>query len=297
MEIFPELSRAAIDEALAGPLGLDTVTVAKGIYDLANTHMASAIRVVTLQRGIDPREYAITAFGGAGPLHVVRVAEQFNIPTVIVPLSPGVKSAFGLLVSDLAYDYVGTTIMPAANADCAMLNATFARLEETGRADLAVEGQAGIGADMQRSIDLRFANQALDMAIRVPNAPVTAAAIAQAETEFRDLYFGLCGMRPDDPLQIVNCRLRAVGVVTKPNLPHVTEGDGDPSRALKNSRRAYFSESGGFTDTAVYDRVRLKPGDIIIGPAIMEEPDSTTICPPYYRARVDAHLNLIITRG
>ncbi|MDB5392923.1 MAG: 5-oxoprolinase [Rhodospirillales bacterium] len=297
MEIFPELSHQAIRAELGDKLGLDTVTVAKGIYDLANTHMASAIRVVTLQRGIDPREYAIAAFGGAGPLHVVKVAEQFNIPTVIVPLSPGVKSAFGLLVSDLAYDYVATTIMPAWAADCAVLDSAFARLEENGRRDLSVEGQFGVGADMQRSIDLRFANQALDIAIRVPNAPVTAQAIRAAEVRFRELYYDLCGMRPADPLQIVNCRLRAVGVVAKPTLPHVADGDGNAGRALKASRKAYFPETGGFTDTNVYDRVQLRPGDVIAGPAIMEEPDSTTICPPGYLARVDGHLNLVITRA
>jgi N-methylhydantoinase A len=296
MEIHPGLSHRAIGE-LGKQLGLDTVTVAKGIYDLANTHMASAIRVVTLQRGIDPREYVITAFGGAGPLHVVKVAEQFDIPTVIVPLSPGVKSAFGLLVSDLAYDYVATTIMPAAAADCAALDAAFARLEDHGQSDLAVEGEFGVGAEMQRSIDLRFANQALDIAIPMPNAPVTADAIRQAEARFRQLYFDLCGMRPTDPCQIVNCRLRAVGMVTKPNLPTVPDGDGNAARALKPSRQAYFSEAGGFTDTAVYDRVQLLPGDVVAGPAIFEEPDSTTVCPPGYAARVDAHLNLIITRG
>jgi N-methylhydantoinase A len=295
MEIHPELSHRAIGE-LGKQLGRDTVTVAKGIYDLANTHMASAIRVVTLQRGIDPREYAITAFGGAGPLHVVKVAEQFDIPTVIVPLSPGVKSAFGLLVSDLAYDYVATTIMPAAAADCAALDAAFARLEQHGRGDLAVEGEFGVGAQMQRAIDLRFANQALDIAIGVPNVPVTADAIRAAEVCFRQLYFNLCGMRPTDPCQIVNCRLRAVGMVTKPNLPTVPDGDGNAARVLKPSRQAYFSEAGGFTDTAVYDRVQLLPGDVVSGPAIFEEPDSTTVCPPGYAARVDAHLNLIVGR-
>jgi N-methylhydantoinase A len=296
MEIHPELSHRAIGE-LGAQLGLDTVTVAKGIYDLANTHMASAIRVVTLQRGIDPREYAITAFGGAGPLHVVKVAEQFDIPTVIVPLSPGVKSAFGLLVSDLAYDYVATTIMPATTADCAALDAAFARLEDHGRSDLAVEGEFGVGAEMQRSLDLRFANQALDIAIPMPNAPITQDAIRRAEARFRQLYFDLCGMRPANPCQIVNCRLRAVGMVTKPNLPTVPDGDGNAARALKPSRQAYFSEAGGFIDTAVYDRVRLLPEDVVSGPAIFEEPDSTTVCPPGYAARVDGHLNLIIARG
>ena len=259
--------------------------------------MASAIRVVTLQRGIDPREYPITAFGGAGPIHVVKVAEQFNIPTVIVPLSPGVKSAFGLLVSDLAYDYVATTIMPAAAADCALLDAAFARLEENGKRDLAVEGQSGVGAEMQRSIDLRFANQAMDIAIRVPAGPITVETIRRAEAEFREHYFETCGMRPSDPCQIVNCRLRAVGVVTKPNVPAVALGDRNADRALKAGRKAYFSETGGFTDTKVYDRVLLRPGDVVAGPAIFEEPDSTTVCPPGYTATVDAHLNLIVTRG
>jgi N-methylhydantoinase A len=289
MQIYPELSRAAIDR-LDEKLGLDTVTVAKGIYDLANTHMASAIRVVTLQRGIDPRDYAITAFGGAGPLHVVKVAEQFGIPTVIVPLSPGVKSAFGLLVSDLAYDYVATAMMPAAAADHAALDTAFAGLEERGRADLP-----GETVEMQRSIDLRFANQALDIAIPVPNAPMTPEIIRQAETRFRELYFETCGMRPADPCQIVNCRLRAVSFVTKPGLPIVPNGDGNPARALKGTRQAYFHQLGGFTGTAVYDRTRLLPGDTVTGPAIFEEPDSTTLCPPGYAARVDGHLNLIVT--
>jgi len=291
MQIYPELSRAAIDKALGQKLGLDTVTIAKGIYDLANTHMASAIRVVTLQRGIDPRDYAITAFGGAGPLHVVKVAEQFGIPTVIVPLSPGVKSAFGLLVSDLAYDYVATAMMPAAAADCAALDTAFAGLEKRGRRDLA-----GETVEMQRSIDLRFASQALDIAIPVRGAPMTPETIRQAEARFRELYFETCGMRPADPCQIVNCRLRAVSVVAKPGLPTVPNGDGNPARALKNTRQAYFYQTGGFTDTAVYDRTRLLPGDTILGPAIFEEPDSTTLCPPGYAARVDGHLNLIIMR-
>jgi N-methylhydantoinase A len=291
MQIYPELSHAAIDRALGQKLGLDTVAIAKGIYDLANTHMASAIRVVTLQRGIDPRDYAITAFGGAGPLHVVKVAEQFGIPTVIVPLSPGVKSAFGLLVSDLAYDYVATAMMPAASADCAALDAAFAGLEERARRDLA-----GEPVEMQRSIDLRFVNQALDIAIPAPNAPMTPELIREAEARFRELYFETCGMRPADPCQIVNCRLRAVSVVGKPGLPVVPDSDGNVARALKSTRPAYFHQTGGFTDTAIYDRTRLLPGDAVTGPAIFEEPDSTTLCPPGYAARVDGHLNLIITR-
>jgi len=294
MTIYPELSHAAMAR-LGEKLGLDPVAVAKGIYDLANTHMGSAIRVVTLQRGIDPREYAITAFGGAGPLHVVKVAEQFQIPTIIVPPSPGVKSAFGLLVSDLAYDYVATTIMPAAAPDFTMLDRAFADLEVTGRRDLAVEGQGIVRRELHRAIDLRFASQALDIAVPVPDGPMSAAIIADAVVQFRQLYFELCGMRPTDPCQIVNCRLRAVGVVAKPHIPELPPGDGKPDRALKTPRQAYFAESGGFVTCPVYDRGGLLPGDAVAGPAIFEEPDSTTICPPGYTVRVDAHLNLIVS--
>jgi N-methylhydantoinase A len=104
-------------------------------------------------------------------------------------------------------------------------------------------------------------------------------------------------MRPADPCQIVNCRLRAVSFVTKPGLPAVPHGDGNAARALKGTRQAYFQQMGGFIDTQVYDRTRLLPGDTVVGPAIFEEPDSTTICPPGYAARVDGHLNLIVARG
>ena len=252
---------------------------------------------MTLQRGIDPREYAITAFGGAGPLHVVKVAEQFQIPIIIVPPSPGVKSAFGLLVSDLAYDYVATTIMPATAADFGVLDRAFAELEQSGRYDLAVEGQGIVQRELHRSIDLRFVTQALDIAVPVPDGPMTAGVIADAEARFRQLYFELCGMRPSDLCQIVTCRLRAVGVVAKPHIPELPFGDGRADRALKASRQAYFAESGGFTSCPVYDRGRLLPGDAITGPAIFEEPDSTTICPPGWSVGVDRHLNLVIGRG
>jgi N-methylhydantoinase A len=295
MTIYPELSRTAIERQLGARLGMDAVAAAKGIHDLANTHMASAIRVVTLQRGIDPRDFALTAFGGAGPLHAVRVAELFEIPTVVVPPSPGVKSAFGLLVSDLAYDYVATTIMPAAAADCAMLNAALARLEDLGRSELAVSGK-GVAVSIERSIDIRFASQALDIAVELGYGPVTDVSIRDAEARFREKYFALCGMRPADPCQIVNCRVRAVGTVSKPNLPAKPDGDGNAARALKNRRPAFFAEADGFTDTPVYDRLGLLPGDRVAGPAIFEEPDSTTVCPPGYAARVDGHLNLIVTR-
>ena len=274
---------------------MSVIAAAEGIYELANTHMGSAIRIVTLQRGIDPREYAITAFGGAGPIHVVKVAEQFDIPTVIVPPSPGVKSAFGLLVSDLTYDYVATAIMPVPAADLGELNKTLAQLEAAGRHDLRNEGPE-TAIEIERALGIRFANQMLDLAVPIPPGVVTAETLGQAERDFRKMYFDICGMRPADPCQLMNCRVRAVGVVPKPQIPMMPNGDGKPARARKVSRQAYFGEARGFVETQVYDRTALLHGDRIDGPAILEEPDSTTICPPGYAIEVDAYLNLLIRK-
>jgi len=295
MRIHPELSRAAIAK-LGEKVGLDVVAAAEGIYELANTHMGSAIRIVTLQRGIDPREYAITAFGGAGPIHVVKVAEQFDIPQVIVPPSPGVKSAFGLLVSDLAYDYVGTAIMPVDGANLPTLNRTLDGLEEAGRRDLGRE-RMDARIEIERALGVRFANQMLDLPVPIPPGPVTEETLRQADRDFRALYFEICGMRPTDPCQLMNCQVRAVGIVPKPQIPAMPKGDGKAARALKGSRPAYFGEARGFVDTRVYDRTALLHGDRVEGPAIFEEPDSTTICPPGYTVAVDAYLNLIIAKG
>ena len=293
MRIHPDLSRKAIAERVGDKVGLDVVATAEGIYELANTHMGSAIRIVTLQRGIDPREFAITAFGGAGPIHVVKVAEQFDIPLVIVPPSPGVKSAFGLLVSDLAYDYVATSLMPAANADFAHLNRIMGDLEQAGRSDL---GREGLEAEIriERALGVRFMSQMLDLAVPIADGPITAATIAQADKDFRALYFEMCGMRPADPCFLVSCQVRAVGVVPKPEIPAQPKGDGKPERALKVPRQAYFGDAHGFVDTRVYDRTALRPGDRISGPAILEEPDSTTVCPPGYAIEVDPYLNVLI---
>jgi N-methylhydantoinase A len=296
MKIHPDLSRKAIAERVGDKVGLDVVATAEGIYELANTHMGSAIRIVTLQRGIDPREFAITAFGGAGPIHVVKVAEQFDIPLIIVPPSPGVKSAFGLLVSDLAYDYVATSLMPAANADFAQLNRIMADLEQAGRHDLGREGtEAEIR--IERAPGVRFMSQMLDLAVPIADGPITAATIAQADKDFRELYFEMCGMRPTDPCFLVSCQVRAVGVVPKPEIPAQPNGDGKPERALKKSRQAYFGDAKGFVETRVYDRTALRPGDRIAGPAILEEPDSTTVCPPGYAIEVDPYLNVLIRKA
>jgi N-methylhydantoinase A len=133
--------------------------------------------------------------------------------------------------------------------------------------------------------------------VPIPDGPISSATVSAAEEGFRDLYNELYGVQPDDPCQFVNFRVRATGTVPKPELSRAAAGDGNSRRALKGMRKAYFAEADGFTQTSVYDRIRLRPGDKVPGPAIVEEPDSTTVCPPDYAVSVDEYLNLHINRG
>jgi N-methylhydantoinase A len=296
MRIYPDRSREAI-APMARRLGLDAVRVARGIYEVANTHMGSAVRVVTIQRGIDPREFAVMAFGGAGPVHAVKVAEQFDIPHVIVPMSPGLASALGLLVADMAEDYVATLLMDGRDADLGRIAQLLGELEQSARTALRAQGVAESNIAIQRLIDLRFKHQSHELSVAIPDGPIGEATVTTAEEGFRRLYHELYGVLPNDPCQLVNFRVRATGFVPKPELNRAAPGDGDSRRALKGSRKAYFADAGGFVDTIVYDRARLLPGDVLSGPAIVEEPDSTTVCPPDYTVRVDEYLNLHIKRG
>ena len=167
MRIYPEKSLAAI-EPLAQRLGLTPVQTAKGIYEIANTHMGSAVRVVTIQRGVDPREYAVMAFGGAGPVHAVKVAEQFEIPNIIIPVSPGLASAFGLLVSDMAEDYVATLLMDSRDADIARMQQLLDQLSQTARAALRAQGVSESNIAIQRLIDVRFKHQSHELQVSIP---------------------------------------------------------------------------------------------------------------------------------
>jgi N-methylhydantoinase A len=230
-------------------------------------------------------------------VHAVKVAEQFEIPNVIVPVSPGLASALGLLVSDMAEDYVATLLMEGREADLARIGQLLGELEQNGRAELRAQGVAESKIVIQRQIDVRFKHQSHELSVPIPDGPISAGTVSAAEEGFRRLYNELYGVLPNDPCQLVNFRVRATGIVPKPELNQAAPGDGNSRSALKGTRKAYFSEAGGFADTSVYDRAGLRPGDLLTGPAIVEEPDSTTVCPPGYAIRVDEYLNLHINRG
>jgi N-methylhydantoinase A len=186
--------------------------------------------------------------------------------------------------------------MNCLGADCAEISAIVGPMEDQARADLRAAAVPEDAVVLQRLFDMRFVHQRHEMAVPVPGGPITHETLTAADQGFRRMYSGIFGVRPQDPCHIVNFRIRAIGTVPKAQTLSHPAGDGKPQRALKKMRKAYFPQAGGFVETPVYDRGNLKNGDRIGGPAIVEEPDSTTICPPGYSIVVDAFLSLLISR-
>ena len=297
MRIHAERSREAIEAHVAGPLGLSVTEGAAGVYDVVNANMASAVRMVTVQRGIDPRDFSIIAFGGAGPAHVARLAEEFGTPSVIVPVAPGTASAFGLLVSDMSADYAHTRVMDPATGDMSEIDAIFAELEAEGVERMRADGVPPEAIRVERQIDARFHYQSHELSVSAPQGQLTTEAAAGVAEAFRARYEELYGIRLNNPVEFVSYRVKVVGETPKAELTAAEVEEGAASDAWKGSRPAYFREAAGFIDTPVFDRERLRPGAQIDGPAIIEEPDSTIVVPPPFRASVDAYRSVVITRG
>jgi N-methylhydantoinase A len=294
MQVSLEAARAAVDEHLALPLGLTIEEAAAGVHEIVNANMAAAIRVVTIERGIDPRGFTLVASGGAGPAHVVRLAEAFDIPQVLVPANPGVGSAIGLVVSDVVFDSVRTRVLSHADIDPAVIDALYRELTDAARSQVRAEGFDDENIRIEREIDVRFRHQAHELGVHLDDGEITPATLVQAEAMFRDTYERLYGVRPSDPVEFVNYRVRAVGRVDKPDWAVDAQAHG-PATPV-SQRAVHFGEHEGFIDTPVYRRSSLAPGHVIEGPAIVEEPTSSIVVPPKWTASVDQRLNLIIRR-
>ena len=290
-------ARQAI-ERLAGTLGLDPVKVAWGIHDIVNENMASAARVHIAERGRDPRDYALLCTGGAGPVHAQQVALKLGISRVICPPSAGVASALGLLVAPARVDRVATVGVRLDTGRITALEAAFVRLEDEARAVMADTGLKLESATMKRLADGRFLGQGFDLVVELPDGPYDDGAagrrrLAEAfETAYRE-KFALTP--PGVAVEFLNIRVSARAPVSGSEVVLQGGKGTGAAAALKGRRPAYFSETGGFTETAVYDRYRLGVGDEIQGPAVLEEEGSTLVVGPGATARVASTGNVILT--
>ena len=295
MMLDADAARRAVAEGVAAPLGLDPLAAASGIVEIANAHMIGAMRLVSVQRGYDPRDFVLVAFGGAGPLHANALARELGIPTVLVPPSPGIASAVGMLVTDIRHEFVATRRLRLDALAPAALDALFADFIAEGDVRLTRDGVPPADRRMLRSADLRYHGQSFELSVTVPPGPLSAADLERLRTEFHRSHERAYGYAaPDDSVELVNVRLAAVGLTPKPRRAPLPEGGRSAAGAVKGRRDVWFAEVNGFRPTVVLDRGKLLRGNVIEGPAIVEEHDASTLVHPGWTATVDEHANLVL---
>ena len=290
----PTAAQRAIEQHCAQPLGMDLVEAAHGIVEIANTAMVNALRLVSVQRGYDPRDFALVAFGGAGPAHANRLAALTDIPVAIIPQSPGTASALGLLVTDLKHDYATTLIQRLDQVAPQALEQTFRELETQGRETLGREGMPEAAMEFRRQADLRYVGQSHELTLPLTTETLGPAQLSQLLEQFHRTHDRAYGFSaPGEDVELVSVRLSAIGQIAKPALAPLAKATGEAT--AKGQRPVYFAESEGYVDCPVYDRYALGAGAVVQGPAIVEEIDSTTVVHPQYQVRVDEVGQMVLT--
>ncbi|MBN9433249.1 MAG: hydantoinase/oxoprolinase family protein [Bosea sp.] len=292
MALDVEGARAAV-KRIGDVIGLSPEDAAKGIIDIANEVMLGALRVITVQRGLDPRDFGIVAFGGAGPLHANAMAELLGCYPVVVPPSPGVLSALGFLEAEFKNEFVQTFIRTTRGLDPKDVWSRFETLDGKARAWLDEQEVAPADRGISYSLDLRYEQQGFEVTIPLPDALVKrAGALDEILDTFHATHERLYGVRFHVPVELVALRVVATGATPSVEEALPSAGSKDPSAALMEVRPSYFD--GAFVDTPNYDRAKLAVGARVEGPAIIRQYDTTTVLLPRHYAEVDAHGNLLI---
>ena len=295
MAIDPRRAEAAILEHIAGPLGMSLHQAAEGIIRIVNANMTGALKVVSVEKGYNPREFTLVAFGGAGPLHAAALADELGCDTVLIPRHPGLQCALGLLVSDVQYDYARTALQRAPDVDFAAMEATWRGLEVQADADLAREGIVADRRRFVRQADVRYAKQGFELTLDVPPGRVDADTVGAIVEGFHAMHKRLYTFADSvSPVEIVNLRLRAVGVMDKVRLAEI-EMASDAVPVVTTSREVHV---GGtlHEKVPVFRRELLKAGHRLAGPAIVDQLDTTTLVPLGYAGEVDKFGNIVLRR-
>ncbi|SMD09731.1 hydantoinase/oxoprolinase family protein [Primorskyibacter flagellatus] len=295
LQLDAELSRKAVEEYIAKPLGMNVTDAALGIIKIINNNMALAIRSNSVARGVDPREFSIMPFGGAGPLHGVALAEATSAKDVIVPVAPGITAAVGLLKTDLQYEHTEALIIElnaAKDAEYARINEAVASLRDKVAAELAADDIPQEAQKIEVIAECRYHGQGFELRASMPDGPVTAETYRTITDSFHDQHQLDYGYSYRDA-EVELITLRAIGSASarKIEIPKVQETDGSSvDRALMFVRTTTF-DNGQTLETPRYDRSKLYAGDVVNGPAILIQHNSTTLVPPGYAAETLAHGN------
>jgi N-methylhydantoinase A len=293
-----DAARAAIDERIATPVGIDVERAAEGIIQVVNATMVRGMRAVSVEKGFDPRDFVLVAFGGGGPVHASDLARSLGAREVLVPVAPGVTSALGLLMADLRYDFSATYLGPLDDRAADRLTRVFCDLERRALEQMARDDVAPEQVAMARTTEARYQGQGFELEVAVPEGTLDACAVGRIREAFHfihEQHYGYA-MR-DQPVVLVNVQVTAVASLPKPGstsaAPAARWRRSTPRR--KDCRPMFLD--GGWTTAFVYDRALLEPGMAIDGPAIVEQTDSTTVLLPGDCARIDQFRNLIIRVG
>ena len=277
---------------VALPLDLDTHRAAQGIIDIVNENMFGALRLLTVQKGLDPRDFALVAFGGAGPLHGNAIAMLMGCYPVIVPPTPGVLSALGFLNSDVKNEFARTYVRRVDEIEGGQVGDILAELGDQASAWLGEEGIAAADQDLRFEIDMRYFRQGYEFPLDVDPPALRNGGMADLADRFGAAHERQYGFRLDHAMEVVNLRAIGTGRVTKAEFKKFEKGDSDASAAVVEQRRVYFD--GTFTSANVYDRALLSAGNRVPGPAVIAQTDSTTLIHPGHHGEVDEFLNILI---
>lgn len=293
-----EADMAAVEAALTrvgADLGLSASETARGVVRIANNNMINALKLVSINRGYDPRDFTMIAFGGGGAMHAAALAKELNIPKVIIPAHSAVFSAWGMLMSDLRRDYIRTQPMPIVTGAAEQIGTTLTEMEAQAQSTFIKDGLTQDKIYFERYLDLRYEGQEHSVRVLAPNVAITDEILSEIIARFHDAYEREYTYRLDNNVELVTFHLVAFGSVDLPELSKI-EANGDASLAVKSTRQVDFDDDG-VAEATIYDRDRLTAGASFSGPAIIEESGSTTVVFPGQSVNVDEYGNLHIKTG
>src|SRR5579875_1191437 len=298
MTVDAGAAERVVHEKIAAPLGVDLLRAADGVVKVVNVKMGEAIKAISTERGFDLRDFTLVPFGGAGPVHACQIALDLGIPRVLVPPVPGATSALGLLLSDVKHDHVRSRLCDVAVLDVAEANAIFGQMAADARAQLQAEGFPPERIELRYFLDMRYAGQGYENPVPVDAVPMTREELARYRARFDDIH-KLCHghAAPGQPVEVVNYRIEALGLVPPVELATIGRAAGQPAaEAQVGERPALFTAlSAQPVPVPVYAREALRAGHRLEGPAIIEQYDATTVVCPGQDLEVDSYGNLVIT--
>ncbi|MFT8343335.1 MAG: hydantoinase/oxoprolinase family protein [Clostridium beijerinckii] len=296
MDVDLNLAKDVLKSKITDKSSLNIEDAAAGIISVVNSNMVRAIRLVSVERGYDAREFTLMAFGGAGPLHACEVSKELGIKSVLLPPSPGTLCSLGLLMADTRFDLSKSNIMIACEENLSEINRIFKELIEEGDKMLSNEGIAIEDRSYICSVDCRYERQNYEISIEIPTGELTMAILNNLIESFNlehNKFYGYCDR--NKKVQLVNYRVGAVGIIDKPNLGEKPISENPVAPDPIEIRKVRFEGYSKYIDTKVYQRTEIPIGATIYGPAIIEQMDSTSIIPPQWEAYNDKFLNLIVT--